>query len=91
MHQRAFGGQCAAEESRLTGFAPDTPTLMGALNLANSLGAVGGAITLDAGWGALSTVWAGFVLTTAGLVLYLTTIARPSRRAVPAYAGGEIR
>lgn len=66
---------------RLTGFAPDAPTLMGALNLAalnlaNALGAVGGAIALHAGWGTLSTVWAGFVLTAAGLMLYLVTIAR---------------
>ncbi|BCB75223.1 MFS transporter [Phytohabitans flavus] len=66
---------------RLTGFAPDAPTLMGALNLAalnlaNSLGAIGGAITLDAGWGSLSTVWAGFVLTTAGLLLYIAAVAR---------------
>ncbi|SDM01259.1 MFS transporter, DHA1 family, inner membrane transport protein [Nonomuraea jiangxiensis] len=66
---------------RLTGFAPGAPTLMGALNLAalnlaNSLGAIGGAITLDAGWGTLSTVWAGFALTTAGLLLYLVTVAR---------------
>jgi DHA1 family inner membrane transport protein len=89
---------------RLTGFAPDAPTLMGALNLAalnlaNSLGAIGGAVTLDAGWGTLSTVWAGFVLTSAGLLLYLVTIARvkpvpvshpgPARPAVPArYDGG---
>lgn len=67
---------------RLTGFAPDAPALMGALNLAalnlaNSLGA----ITLDAGRGALATVWAGFVLTAAGLLLYLLTIVR---RAAPA-------
>ncbi|MEU2201728.1 MFS transporter [Isoptericola sp. NPDC019482] len=66
---------------RLTGFAPDAPTLMGALNLAalnlaNSLGAVGGAITLGAGWGTLSTVWAGAALTVAGLVLYVTTVGR---------------
>ncbi|WP_066363047.1 MFS transporter [Herbidospora mongoliensis] len=66
---------------RLTAFAPDAPTLMGALNLAalnlaNSLGAIGGAITLAAGWGVLSTVWAGFALTTAGLLLYVMTIAR---------------
>ncbi|MGW0171207.1 MFS transporter [Streptomyces sp. NPDC003343] len=66
---------------RLTEFAPDAPTLMGtlnlaALNLANSLGAIGGAIVLDAGWGTLSTVWAGFVLTTAGLLLYVVTVAR---------------
>ncbi|XVU27980.1 MFS transporter [Actinoplanes sp. CA-054009] len=70
-----------AIQVRLTGFAPDAPTLMGALNLAalnlaNSLGAIGGAVTLAAGWGTLSTVWAGFLLTTAGLVLYLTTVVR---------------
>jgi len=67
---------------RLTRFAPDAPTLMGALNLAalnlaNSLGAIGGAIALDAGWGTLSTVWAGFALTVAGLLLYVMVVARP--------------
>ncbi|MFC6021392.1 MFS transporter [Plantactinospora solaniradicis] len=65
---------------RLTGFAPDAPTLMGALNLAalnlaNALGAIGGALTLDAGWGTLSTVWAGLALTTGGLLLYAGTLA----------------
>jgi MFS transporter, DHA1 family, inner membrane transport protein len=64
---------------RLTAFARDAPTLMGApnlaaLNLANSLGAIGGAITLDAGWGTPSTVWAGVILTTAGLLLYIATV-----------------
>ncbi|SDM29374.1 MFS transporter, DHA1 family, inner membrane transport protein [Nonomuraea maritima] len=73
---------------RLTGFAPDAPTLMGALNLAalnlaNSLGAIGGAITLDAGWGTLSTVWAGFVLTSAGLLLYVVAVARAKPAAGP--------
>lgn len=67
---------------RLTGFASDAPTLMGALNLAalniaNSLGAIGGSITISAGWGTLSTVWAGFALTTAGLVLYVVAVPRP--------------
>ncbi|WP_433824429.1 hypothetical protein ACQP2E_19980 [Actinoplanes sp. CA-015351] len=70
-----------AIQVRLTGFAPDAPTLMGALNLAalnlaNSLGAAGGALTIGAGWGPLSTVWAGFVLTAAGLLLYVVTVAR---------------
>ncbi|MEV4539241.1 MFS transporter [Asanoa sp. NPDC049518] len=74
---------------RLTGFAPDAPTLMGALNLAalnlaNSLGAIGGAVTIDAGWGPLSTVWAGFVLTSAGLLLYVATIVRIRTTPVPA-------
>ncbi|MBL7500477.1 MFS transporter [Frankia sp. CNm7] len=73
---------------RLTGFAPDAPTLMGALNLAalnlaNSLGAVGGAVALGAGWGTLSTVWAGFVLTAAGLLLYVVTIAHGGPAPVP--------
>ncbi len=73
---------------RLTDFAPDAPTLMGtlnlaALNLANSLGAIGGAIALDSGWGTLSTVWAGFVLTTAGLLLYVVTVARMTPTPVP--------
>lgn len=73
---------------RLTSFAPDAPTLMGALNLAalnlaNSLGAIGGAITIGAGWGTLSTVWAGFALTTAGLILYTATLARVRLSAVP--------
>ncbi|GAB2826052.1 MFS transporter [Actinocorallia aurea] len=67
---------------RLTALAPDAPTLMGALNLAalnlaNSLGAVGGAITLAAGLGPLSTVWAGFALTAAGLLLYAAALPRP--------------
>lgn len=66
---------------RLTRFAPGAPTLKGALNLAalnlaNALGAIGGAVTLDAGWGTLSTVWAGFVMTAAGLLLYVVTVAR---------------
>jgi DHA1 family inner membrane transport protein len=66
---------------RLTRFAPGAPTLKGALNLAalnlaNALGAIGGAVTLDAGWGTLSTVWAGFAMTAAGLLLYVVTVAR---------------
>ncbi|MFG1918837.1 MFS transporter [Micromonospora sp. NPDC048898] len=74
---------------RLTEFAPDAPTLMGALNLAalnlaNSLGAIGGAVTIAAGWGTLSTVWAGFVLTTAGLILFLTTLGRTRAPVTPA-------
>ncbi|WP_238008538.1 MFS transporter [Dactylosporangium sp. AC04546] len=74
---------------QLTRVAPGAPTLKGALNLAalnlaNALGAIGGAFTLDAGWGTLSTVWAGFVMTAAGLLLYAVTVARvkPVRAAV---------
>jgi predicted MFS family arabinose efflux permease len=79
---------------RLTGFAPDAPTLMGALNLAalnlaNSLGAIGGAITIGAGWGTLSTVWAGFVLTSVGLLLYVLTIARAKAKTRPNIRAGR--
>jgi MFS transporter, DHA1 family, inner membrane transport protein len=65
----------------LTRYAPEAPTLMGALNLAslnlaNALGAVGGALALSYGWGTLSTAWAGLVLTAAGLVLFALTVPR---------------
>ena len=78
----------------LTRYAPEAPTLMGALNLAalnlaNALGAVGGALALEAGWGTLSTVWAGLVLTGSGLVLFLATIPRlapPPTVALPTVA-----
>lgn len=65
----------------LTRYAPEAPTLMGAvnlaaLNLANALGAVAGALVLDAGWGALSTAWAGLALTAAGLLLFAVTVPR---------------
>jgi MFS transporter, DHA1 family, inner membrane transport protein len=58
---------------RLTGFVPQTPTLTGALNLtalnlANALGAEGGAVTIGADRGPLSTVWAGLVPMVADLV-----------------------
>ena len=63
----------------LTRYAPEAPTLMGAvnlaaLNLANALGAVGGALALGAGWGTLSTAWAGLALTAAGLLLFAVTV-----------------
>jgi DHA1 family inner membrane transport protein len=65
----------------LTRYAPEATTLMGALNLAalnlaNALGAVGGALALSAGWGTLSTAWAGFLLTGGGLLLFATTVPR---------------
>ena len=71
---------------RLTNFAPDAPSLVGALNLsalnfANILGAWGGGITIAAGYGFLSAAWAGFALTLAGLVLFALTFGR---RGIPA-------
>jgi DHA1 family inner membrane transport protein len=66
---------------RLTHFAPEAPTLMGAMNLAalnvaNALGAWGGGITIGAGLGLLSAAWAGFGLTLAGLAFFVLTLPR---------------
>ena len=74
---------------RLTDAAPEAPTLMGAMNLAslnvaNLLGALAGGITIAAGLGVPSTAWAGFCLTTAGLLLFVVAVARLSREPVPA-------
>lgn len=70
---------------RLTRLAPEAPTLMGAmnlasLNLANALGALGGAVTIGVGLGVLSTVWAGFVLTAAGLLLFGVAVCLRGKR-----------
>lgn len=64
---------------RLTGAAPEAPSLMGAMNLAslnaaNALGAWAGGLTIGAGFGVLSAVWAGFALTLAGLILFGLTL-----------------
>jgi DHA1 family inner membrane transport protein len=60
---------------RMTFAAPEAPTMMGALNMAafnvaNALGAVAGGTTIAAGMGYVSSIWAGFALTAAGLVLF---------------------
>lgn len=66
---------------RLTGFAPEAPTLMGAMNLAalnvaNAIGAWTGGIAIAGGYGLLSTVWAGFGLTFAGLLIFVLTLPK---------------
>lgn len=66
---------------RLTGFAPEAPTLMGAMNLAalnvaNAIGAWAGSMTIAAGYGLLSAVWAGFGLTLLGLLVFALTLPR---------------
>jgi DHA1 family inner membrane transport protein len=71
---------------RLTGLAPEAPTLMGAMNLAalnvaNAIGAWAGAAAIAAGLGLLSAVWAGFVLTLIGLVIFGLTLPRPAQLA----------
>jgi DHA1 family inner membrane transport protein len=64
---------------RLTNFAPEAPSLMGAMNLAslnvaNAVGAAAGGATIAAGYGLLSAVWAGFALTLIGLVIFGLTL-----------------
>jgi MFS transporter, DHA1 family, inner membrane transport protein len=66
---------------RLTRFAPEAPTLMGAmnmaaLNVANALGAWVGGVAIAAGFGLLSAVWAGFALTLAGLGVFAVARVR---------------
>ncbi|MBB3409908.1 DHA1 family inner membrane transport protein [Rhizobium sp. BK316] len=66
---------------RLTSFAPEAPTLMGAMNLAalnvaNAIGAWAGGAAIAAGFGLLSAVWAGFLLTLLGLVVFAITLPR---------------
>jgi DHA1 family inner membrane transport protein len=71
-------------QTLLTRFAPDAPTLVGslnlaALNLANALGAIGGAVTLSAGFGVLATSWAGLLLVLVGVIVFFATIPRAIR------------
>jgi len=73
---------------RLTGFAPEAPSLMGAMNLAslnaaNAFGAWTGGLAINAGFGLLSAIWAGFCLTFAGLVLFGLTFSFQRRTADP--------
>jgi DHA1 family inner membrane transport protein len=60
---------------RMTQMAPEAPTLMGAMNMAafngaNAIGATVGGISITFGFGFLSAVWAGFILTALGLVIF---------------------
>lgn len=71
---------------RLTRFAPEAPTLMGAMNLAalnvaNAIGAWAGGGVIAAGYGLLAAGWAGFALTLAGLVVFAVTLMAAPRLA----------
>ena len=71
---------------RLTRLAPEAPTLMGAINLAalnvaNAIGAWGDRLVIAAGFGPLAAVWAGLVLTLAGLAVFALTLPRAPRLA----------
>lgn len=69
---------------RLTHSAPEAPTLMGAMNLAalnvaNAIGAWAGGLTIAAGLGLFSTVWAGFALTALGVIVFSVTSSKSMR------------
>jgi DHA1 family inner membrane transport protein len=73
---------------RLTRFAPEAPSLMGAMNLAslnvaNALGAMAAGLAVSSGWGNTSAAWAGFVLTALGLLIFLTTLRLGSPLPMP--------
>ncbi|WP_118137007.1 MFS transporter [Oceanicella sp. SM1341] len=60
---------------RMMHMAPEAPTLMGALNMAafnvaNAIGAAAGGLTIEAGLGLTSPIWAGLALTGLGLALF---------------------
>lgn len=70
---------------RLTRFAPQAPSLMGAMtlaacNLGNAIGAWAGGATIDAGFGLLSVAWAGFALTLTGLAIFGLTLVNATPR-----------
>lgn len=70
---------------RLTHSAPEAPTLMGAMNLAalnvaNALGAWAGGLTIAAGLGLFSTIWAGFGLTALGIMVFSITFSKTPGR-----------
>ena len=68
-----------AIQSRLAHFAPEAPSMIGAmnlaaLNLANAIGAEAGAAAIHSGHGLLAAAWAGFGLTALGLVIFLVSV-----------------
>ncbi|MEJ5056950.1 MULTISPECIES: MFS transporter [unclassified Pseudomonas] len=74
---------------RLTRFAPQAPSLVGAMtlaacNLGNAIGAWAGGVTIDAGLGLLAVAWAGFALTLTGLAIFGLTLITPRHPALAA-------
>lgn len=82
-------GSVPAMQMRVMTFADDAPTMasaanIGAFNLGNALGAWIGGLTITAGLGYTSSIWAGAALTAAALlVIVIATVlsARKSSRA----------
>src|SRR5207253_1255311 len=72
-------------QTRVMAFAASAPTLasganIGAFNVGNALGAWLGGVTISAGLGYASPIWAGALITLAALVV-MALAARGARRA----------
>ncbi len=75
-------GAVPALQMRVMGYADQAPTLasganIGAFNLGNALGAWIGGVTLAAGFGYTSPLWAGAGVTALGLLVLLVAVRAP--------------
>jgi DHA1 family inner membrane transport protein len=80
---------------RLTRFAPQAPSLVGAMtlaacNLGNAIGAWAGGVTIDAGFSLLSVAWAGFALTLTGLLIFGVTLIKTRQPATVANVAAAV-
>jgi DHA1 family inner membrane transport protein len=71
-------------QMRVMKYAPGAPTLasganIGAFNVGNALGAWLGGVTITAGFGYTSPIWAGAVITLAGVVVMAFAAAAAKR------------
>lgn len=67
-------------QTRLMDVARDSQSIVAALNIANSLGAYLGGLTIAVGLGYISPVWVGAVLSIAGITVAAFSFALGSRR-----------
>jgi MFS transporter, DHA1 family, inner membrane transport protein len=80
-------------QMRVMKYASSAPTLasganIGAFNVGNALGAWMGGVTITAGFGYTSPIWAGAVLTLLGLGVMLVAAARAKRNDAVSVAAG---
>ena len=80
-------------QTRVMTYAAQAPSLVSAgniaaFNLGNALGALAGGLTIGAGLGYTSPIWAGAAITAAALAV-MVVAARTAPRSVPALAAAE--
>ncbi|MFN8197826.1 MAG: MFS transporter [Nakamurella multipartita] len=80
-------------QTRVMSYAAQAPSLasagnIAAFNLGNALGALAGGLTIGAGLGYTSPIWAGAAITAAALAV-MVVAARTAPRSVPALAAAE--